>query len=248
MRVRLLSDVHLEEGNAGWIPPKHWKLSDLGILAGDIGNPYNPDYKNLLIHNSQKHRVSVLVPGNHEYYVEGKNMDSVKEKLKEVCRDTNTILLDGNTYDLDNNIRLVGATMWPTIPPEYYPYLKKRKHGLVTKITSNMFPLTVEEIERMSATDLNFLKRILMQTEDTIVVTHYPPSSIMLSDSTEHLPEVTTHWTEAMNLMKSNIKLWACGHGHTSKKFLVNPSNIPLVSNCVAGGQFDEDFEIIVNA
>ncbi len=252
MKLRLISDIHLEY-NPGWIPPTGWKDSDLGILAGDIGSPYNPEYKNILIHTARKHKVTVLVPGNHEYYNEQsssgtattRNIDSVKEKLKELCRDTSVILLDNSVYDIGGGLRLIGSTLWPRIPPEYYPYIKRNKHGLVTKITKDMFPLTVEDLEAMNRNDINFLKRALSGTKDSIVVTHYPPSSIMLKDDTEHLPDVVTHWTEALDLVKSNVKLWACGHCHTGKKFLIR-GNIPLVANCVQGGQFDENFEIII--
>jgi len=243
MRVRLISDIHLEHNN-DWIPPKNWNESDLCIIAGDVGSPYNTAYKNILLHATRKHKTSVLVPGNHEYYSEGKNMDSVKEKLKELCRDTSVILLDNDSHDLEG-MRIVGTTLWPKVPAEYYPFMKKQKHGLVTKIMKDMFPLSVEDLEVLNRNSINFLKRMLASTDDTIVVTHYPPSSVMLSDATEHLPDVVTHWSEAMNLVKSNIKLWACGHGHTAKSFLINGS-IPLVSNCVQGGEFDENFEILI--
>lgn len=244
MKIRLISDVHLES-NHNWIPPTDWGDSDLGILAGDIGNPYNPEYKNILIHTARKHKLSVLVPGNHEYYTETKNIESVKEKLKELCRDTSVVLLNNTTYDY-NDIKLVGSTLWPNVTSEYFPYLKKIKHGLVTKIMKDMFPLSLEDLNLMHNNDLNFLKRTIASTDDCIIITHYPPSSIMLRDETEHLPDVVTHWTEAMNIMKSNIKLWACGHCHTSKRYMVR-GTIPLVSNCVEGGQFDTNFEIIIS-
>lgn len=246
MKVRLVSDIHLEY-NHGWIPPINWGDSDIGILAGDIGDPYDPAYKNILLHTARKHRVSVLVPGNHEYYGD-KNMDTIKEKLKELCRDTSVVLLDNSTHDITirgHDIRLIGSTLWPRIPPEYYSYMKREKHGLVTKITKDMFPLRAEDFEVMNRNDINFLKRSI-SSEDCIVITHYPPTSMMLDDSTEHLPEVVTHWTEALELINSNVKLWACGHCHTSKRFLVR-GNIPLVTNCVQGGRFDENFEIVIS-
>lgn len=252
MKVRVLSDIHLEE-NSGWIPPTTWEYSDLGILAGDIGSPYNPEYKNILIHTARKHKVSVLVPGNHEYYNStlstGRNMESVKEKMKEICRDTSVILLDNSTYDLQTpsiQIRLAGSTMWPSIGNEYYPYMKKMKHGLVTKIMKDMFPLSLDDLNEMHRRDQGFLKRILSSDDDSLIITHYPPSSMMLNDATEHIPDVVTHWTEAMDLMKSNIKMWVCGHSHNSKKFMVK-GKIPLISNCVQGGRFDENFEMVIS-
>lgn len=243
MKVRLISDVHLDH-NRNWIPPKDWENSDLGILAGDIGNPYDSQYKNVLIHTARKHRISVLVPGNHEYYNEDKSMESIKEKLKEITRDTGVILLDNSTYDLEN-YRLIGTTLFPHIPNEYYPYLKRMRHGLVTKIYRNMYPLSIDELNQLNKDCKRFLQRMINQGDESIVITHYPPTSMMLDDSTEHLPDVITHWTESMDMMTENIKLWVCGHDHTAKRFMIR-GKIPLISNCVKGGYFDENFEMIV--
>lgn len=246
MKVRLISDVHLDN-NRNWIPPKNWEDSDLGILAGDIGNPYDPQYKNVLIHTARKHRISVLVPGNHEYYNEDKSMESIKEKLKELTRDTGVILLDNTTYDISSpvSLRLIGSTLFPYIPNEYYPYLKRIKHGLVTKISRNMYPLSIDELNQLNKNDKHFLQRMITQGEDSIVITHYPPTSMMLDDSTEHLPDVITHWSECMDMITENIKLWTCGHCHTAKRFMVR-GKIPLIANCVRGGYFDEGFEILI--
>jgi predicted phosphodiesterase len=74
MRIHYISDIHLE-----FMRPNHYenfrnrwrpdiKQADVLVLAGDIGNPRQPLYREFLQHCSQNCKKVFLIAGNHEFY------------------------------------------------------------------------------------------------------------------------------------------------------------------------------------
>ncbi|AOK29972.1 MULTISPECIES: metallophosphoesterase [Burkholderia] len=107
MKIRVLSDLHLEHHEPDAIPFAH---ADLVVLAGDIHNhaqglrwaaqTFAPDVP------------VVYVPGNHEYY------DGEFGALETAMRDTASALdhvhyLNNDTYiDPAGRFRVLGTTLW----------------------------------------------------------------------------------------------------------------------------------------
>jgi 3',5'-cyclic AMP phosphodiesterase CpdA len=102
MRIRVLSDLHLEF--ADWTPPKGDE--DVVVLAGDIQCGVHG------ITWARKHfRLTpvIYVPGNHEYY--GEDLIEHLEALRHEGRKRGVDVLDGNELVLDG-VRFLGATLW----------------------------------------------------------------------------------------------------------------------------------------
>lgn len=79
VRVRLLSDIHLEF-NQYEVDFK--ERADVCLLAGDIGNARTRELRDFVGRVAVQHELTIFVPGNHEYYdsnVEGMGVEDARE-------------------------------------------------------------------------------------------------------------------------------------------------------------------------
>ncbi len=219
------------------------------ILAGDMGDSASDPYRRLLIAARAAYQTVILVPGNHEYYTDGaRDMSVVKEHLGRLTRDTGVILLD-NADTVIQGIRFVGSTCWPIIPEEQFKVLKRERYGLVTRISKDSHRLDPSDFKRLHDTDVRYLEETVRNSrEPCVVITHYPPSALMIDDRFEHSPQIPLHYNEGLieKVAKTQgaTPLWCCGHCHTSKRFWTRSMNTLLVANCVEGGEYDPEFVI----
>lgn len=111
MRIRLLSDLHLELNPL--LKIKFNKPADVVILAGDIGNPFKEEYASLLRQLSLTHNKVFIVSGNHEYYNKLYKMEEIDNQIKNVCKEEDEnihfLQMDSIIY---NNVKFMGCTLW----------------------------------------------------------------------------------------------------------------------------------------
>ncbi len=103
------------------------------ILAGDIGYPSDPKYKEFLISCSKYYHNIFMVAGNHEFYDSkktGQTMEEIIQNIYNICSDINQThhMTDPNKYGkihflnnqmiLHNNIYIIGSTLWSYVKPE----------------------------------------------------------------------------------------------------------------------------------
>lgn len=105
MRIRLLSDIHLETAeNRDWTPPK--VDSDVVALAGDIGEGVSGLYW------ARKHFPNteiVYVCGNHEFF--GQRLPGGMIEARKVAAELGIHLLEQDEA-LIGGVRFLGTTLW----------------------------------------------------------------------------------------------------------------------------------------
>lgn len=256
--VKLISDTHFTADK----PEASQKIFDMLnvnaasnddetvlILAGDIGDVSSDIYRRLLIAARKAYRDVLLVPGNHEYYTDGRrDMSVVKEYLARLTREVGVTLLD-NADVVIRGYRFVGSTCWPLVPEEQLKVLRREGYGLVTRITKDSHRMDHADFKRLHDEDVRYLEStVRLSPEPCVIITHYPPSSIMLDERHEHSPQLALHYNEGIidKIAKTQgaTPLWCCGHCHTAQRYWVRGMNTLLVSNCVEGGNFDPDFVV----
>ena len=85
MKLRYVSDLHLEFIHPSKI--EHFiqnirsNMDEICILAGDIGNPYEPNYDTFMQFINGNFKRSFVIPGNHEYYNKTKTIDETNTFL-----------------------------------------------------------------------------------------------------------------------------------------------------------------------
>ena len=95
MNLRYFSDLHLEfmkpkqiEQFIKKIPPG---MEDICVLAGDIGNPYQPNYDMFMNFISGNFKKTFIIPGNHEYYNKTKSIQETNDFMKEYFKNFKNI-------------------------------------------------------------------------------------------------------------------------------------------------------------
>ncbi|MCK9687325.1 antitoxin Xre/MbcA/ParS toxin-binding domain-containing protein [Scleromatobacter humisilvae] len=107
MRILVLSDLHLELGNAFGVPDD--VEYDLVVLAGDIHSPGHKAVGWAQHPSTFGGKPVVYVPGNHEFYHRELRLEL--SQMRDAAGDSNVHLLAPGSVVVDG-VRFVGCTLW----------------------------------------------------------------------------------------------------------------------------------------
>jgi hypothetical protein len=267
--IRLISDVHLEE--RGYIPAGVFPDSEpvdfdiILILAGDIGDPFAPLFKEFLLLAKSKYNTVLFVPGNHEYYnlkvsagvtrvesdqlsrnvqvksspvrsaferAKAYSMVEVEDQMHLVCTETGCIYLQERFF-VYRNYTFVGATLWPHISNATAIAAREQPPAVLNYIRYETAPMTIRDLNYLHKRQLFWLRRTLDRTRnDTVLITHYPPSSAILDFRLLSYPLGNLFTVDqAEDLILPPVKAWFAGHVHITTKICFN--DIPLMLNAI---------------
>ncbi|MBI0328909.1 metallophosphoesterase [Burkholderia plantarii] len=242
MRVRVLSDLHLEGNRPEAIPGAP---ADLVVLAGDIHN--HAEGLRWAAESFDAEAPVVYVPGNHEYY------DGAFGALEAAMRDT-ARALDGVHYlnrdayeDPAGRFRVLGTTLWTDFA--LFGAAPTARDQAMTACARAMFdfngaiqvdwaaagapgPETPAGASRaLTPADtlaLHRAARAWLEAElakpwagATIVVTHHAPHRASLAP--RYAGEIVSAGfvSELDTLVAPPVALWVHGHTHTSFDYTV---------------------------
>jgi predicted phosphodiesterase len=235
MKIHLLSDLHLE------IDPdfKLEKPNDTNglILAGDIGDPASIHYKELIKQASELYQWVVVVRGNHEAYGY-KSITIASEKIGKACAPySNVHYLQKDSLDLEEDIRIIGATLWSDIM-DY----QRSEIGAYISDYYKIKEWSIEHNNHEHFKDLRFIKsemeKAIQDGKRLIVVTHHAPYTINTSKPEYRFSPLSSAFaTDLSKLFKPPIVTWVYGHTHYCNHQIINGVN--LISN--QRGYSDED-------
>lgn len=267
MRIRYLSDLHLEFIKPNQIqnfikrivPLKYHQYqqtsndtandtasnitdnTEVLVLAGDIGNPYQENYHIFMQHVSKNFKKTFCIAGNHEYYGK-KKMEETREHLKTYFKQYDNISFLDNQVEMYENYRFIGTTMWSHVSnPEY-------EINDVYSIPG----LNYKTYNKMNEECLEFLNKTLETTETTknnIIITHHQPSYLLV-DRKYKEPKMNPYnqwfYCDMDNFIIKNsdkITCWIYGHTHTALNSFVN--SVPTYCNPVGypGENTNVDYE-----
>lgn len=227
----LISDLHLEFYNLTKIPRLLEQIvpqSNICVLAGDIGYPFQNTYEAFLRGISLKFKHTFLIHGNHEYYQREKNknksMKEIIEKTTEITKDLpNVHFLNNTWFDLDDH-RFIGSTLWSKVDP------------LSCHTINDVQWLTIGDINQMHKRDQQFIDDALRQAEcdakNVVMITHHVPSH-QLTHPKYHQPTFLPYkqWFSSNSdcLIRDPVKLWLFGHTHAQLNMQIN--GVQCVSN-----------------
>lgn len=222
-----ISDIHLEKYATAkeFYTPIEGKLpsADILILAGDVGYPHQPSYKELLTYFSAKYPRVLLVPGNHEYYPCNFDRKTTDAQLREICQETKVTLLDKSTEVIDD-VTFHGTVLWSAIDS-----------GAVKSLNdfNFVFRNRLDYLEQFMGC-YTWLRESLKNstTEHNVVITHHLPTKKLIHPKFLSYESLNTaFYTDILdNVEMKNVDLWFCGHTHEmmeavylDTKFFVNP-------------------------
>lgn len=233
MNLQYVSDIHLEfhdKKNVGALQPDMFVkpgATPYLALCGDIGIPELAAYRTFLQWCSTKWRHVFLVAGNHEYYNyrldEPTTMEQKKTLIREICGALpNVHFLDQGVYTLaEENIEVLGCTLWSHIPPE-------------TRTTAITYMNDFRQIAGMTAGRFNELhesdrtwllaqlRRCEEESKKAVVLTHYLPSPQLIADKYKGHPLNCCFASDSEDLIQWPAAVWICGHSHTGVYKTIN--------------------------
>ncbi|WP_459623461.1 metallophosphoesterase [Burkholderia sp. 3C] len=239
MRVRVLSDLHLEGNMPEAIPGA---AADLVVLAGDIHN--HAEGLRWAAENFDPDVPVIYVPGNHEYY------DGAFGALEAAMRDTaraldNVHYLNGDAYvSPDGRFRVLGTTLWTDFA--LFGSDEDTLTNAMTACARTMFDFNgVIQVDWAAAGDterggspgpgesraltpadtlaLHRGARAWLEAElakpwpgQTIVVTHHAPHRASLAERYANEIVSAGFISDLTPLVAPPAALWIHGHTHTS--------------------------------
>jgi predicted MPP superfamily phosphohydrolase len=235
MRFKLLSDIHLEFYNSNFLKklvglitnPLHNNKDCNLILCGDIGKVNNEEqftlYRNFLQSLSLEFKHIFLVPGNHEYY--GSSYKDTNDKLKQLEEELkpNMTLMINNSVDLDDNITIIGSTLWSRGLLQYSKSMNDFKQ--ISDLRKDKC-----DYLRWHFQDFEFLKKAIAEKSDKqlVVLTHHMPSYELIGPKYKHYDDINTFFANKLDyLMENNpnIKYWCYGHTHTANQHTIGTTH-----------------------
>ena len=230
MKIRVLSDLHLEFINSDWTPPP--VAADVVVLAGDIhlGAGALP-----WIEQHFPGQDVVYILGNHEGYLH--DLQIVKNELNAYCQSTDTrIRFLDNEWTEIGGVWFFGGTLWT----DFNLYNDPQRAMEIAKYCMNDYRLIRYRGDRLQPfTTKGWHESAVEHIQQglhrfpgkKVVVTHHGPSERSIS------PGYRAH--EASPAFASNLDwimqqqiapaLWIHGHMHRSSDYSVG--NTRVVAN-----------------
>ena len=232
MIIQYASDLHLEfQLNRRFVFNNGIKPEgDCLILAGDIANLFKLDhYSNFWDWCSENYDLTVMVPGNHDYYGCWGSREELTKAFKREIRPN--VFCCNNTVVRLSNVDIICSTLWSEIKPEYAFAVAKGLLDFRAILIGN-FPMTVEDYQWLHKESLRFVQRAVQTSsaERVIVVSHHLPSYAVLADVFKGSTLNSGFVTELGNwIADSSIGYWIYGHSHVSIEQTIG--NTRLLSN-----------------
>jgi len=227
MKIRILSDLHIEFGSFAYNEHPDDKESVL-FLAGDIhtGIKALPFVKKMC--NSFKY--VIMIAGNHEFYQN--EITDVISKWKNISTTIDNLYFLNNETVIIDGIRIIGGTMWTNL---------NNKNPLVGGIiyrAMNDFRIIKYKTSTLKIEDWLFLNNefeIFIDQElskefngKTIVMTHHSPCELSVSEKYKgqilnygFFSDMTKHM-----FSDNSPSLWIHGHMHNNSDYTVGNTRV----------------------
>lgn len=244
MNINIISDIHLEFLNDKQINQllakvKRMKNSNVIGLLGDIGRPYDTNYKQFLNEMLNIYEHVLLISGNHELYSDHHIFSEIHDMIDSICKELNSSNQSGHMiYYLNrrsvqiNDCVYIGCTLWSEIT----------KPGLISYHMSDYQCIHVTETETVNPkltnswhqSDLNYLISELKNLKDdtkAVILTHHAPltDSLIHPYSFRRSPYREAFCTDLSYLFSNQIIGWF--YGHTHQPYHSHHGSILIASN-----------------
>lgn len=253
LKIQILSDTHLEWFPGVAVADLPDPLNDIPAhapymaLLGDIGNPFEPLYKEFIQDLSQKFEHVFVVAGNHEYY---HNMiETANEQITKVASEFKNVTFLQRTSVEIKGITFLGATLWTLIPTEpqdtYNAYWLRINDYRMIKVNDAEEGQILLEPRHQNAIHLgdkawltSALEETQKQNKKVVVFSHHSPiethiQNVDMRPGGKNNELRFLDFSDQTNLLSKfqHIKVWGFGHTHYSSSQVFCQTRI--VSNCL---------------
>ncbi len=229
MFFHLLSDLHAEQ--------THFKMNSCYkpefkdyclILGGDIADPTSDEYHDILEFAANNYKYVFVIKGNHECY--GHTVSRTDYLIGKVCELYNNVFyLNKSSIDIDENIRVIGTTLWSNIEEDQRSDASMFISDFRCIRNWNV-ELNNDEHKKDVEFIVNEIKKAKQNNKQLLVITHHAPY-VKGTSRPEHegSPLSSVFATDLSHLFIDPIKVWTFGHTHNSVNMHIGTIN--LVAN-----------------
>jgi predicted phosphodiesterase len=248
MKINVLSDLHLGQGQLAW-PAND---ADLVILAGDIARPAQA-----IEWAAGLGKPVLYVPGNHEFY--GASLGATRAALRQLAAGSAVRVLDDDQAVIAG-VRFLGSTLWSDFmlfgadgkaaaQAEALRSIRDFSRIFVDDALQQTF--TPDDSAGLFARHARWLAQRLAQPHDgpTVVITHHAPATGSIHPRFAGSPINACFVSDASHLLGgSQVQLWIHGHTHDSFDYQVNGTRVVCNPRGYArngvneNARFDPDF------
>lgn len=238
MRIRLISDLHLElRKNILNIHDicKGITKDNVLVLAGDIGNPFSDSFTSFINDCSEASRYVLYVPGNHEYY--GSTIEKTDKKIKDLLSNIcNVHNLNDGPIEIDQYV-FVGNTMFHKVSPgDQWPVINDYNmiHDYTTSDTNKIHDNAIKSVlNAISVRDIS---------KKYVLVTHHLVNKQLIHDKHKYSP-LNFAFCHDMPNIYGRFDLVLSGHTHMHKVLKTSSGRIIGVVNPLGYPNEETDFD-----
>jgi hypothetical protein len=225
LQIQYASDLHLEFGaTCGSFPSLLKPTAPLLALAGDIGNPTQPIYREFLSYCSRHWDDTFIVTGNHEAYcLPGQPIQTVSERLalcKSVARDVGPNIHVLHRRRVDRcGVAFLGATLWTSFAEGGAAEAQRSMNDYRLIWVDGVRRMTPADSMAWHAADRAWLDAEITACEEegrpAVVITHHLPSYQLIASEYEGSPLNSAFASDCEDLIRPPVRGWIAGHTHT---------------------------------
>ena len=254
MKIRVMSDLHLEFGWKNTFQIPDIRDDTVLVLAGDITvwTTYPERLLKLLRTYHTMFKRIIFVPGNHEYYHHGE-IEDIEDEMMDAFTEFPNVHYLNNQYMFFDDVVFIGSTLWTDLdngnPVSVYQVVQGMNDW--RHIRSQGSLIQPERWMYMNKISREFIQNGLdtFSEHKKVVVTHYLPSTKSVPEQYQRSP-LNPAFVSPMDdvIMDGQPDLWIHGHTHDAcdyhigkTRVVANPRGYPGEST-----QFNPTFEVEV--
>ena len=232
MKIQYMSDLHLEilENDEYFQENMIPVTGDVLILAGDITKLNKYYYKNEIFdYFSKNWDLTIMVPGNHEYYNNSDlsliDLTTLNRKIRD------NVLLVNNDVVVHKGINFICTTLWSHIPTSKIQAILSGLNDFKAIMNKNGL-LSIDKYNEMHIECKSFLFDSLtkFKGEKNVVITHHAPSQLVNVEKYRHSNINSAFVVEMFDYIHDfDIDHWIYGHTHSNLDNEINGTKV--VSN-----------------
>lgn len=226
MRIRILSDLHLEFRE--FEPPR--VDAEVVVFAGDVHTGRN-GIKWILKHFPDQPVIYVL--GNHEFY--GQKMPKLIQEIKALAQGSNVHVLENGSVRL-GNVLFLGATLWTdfrlngdVIFAEVTAQTQMTDFRRI-RVSPSYRKFRPADARLFHAKSLEWLMEAgggISRDEKVVVVTHHAPSAASIPPRYKSDPLNPAYASNLeAQVMASRFALWIHGHIHHASDYRIGDTRV----------------------
>lgn len=238
MKIRFMSDLHLEFDGPFTVPVHEDDSSTILVLAGDIGVAGKKNtYANFIELMSSRFRKVIYIPGNHEYYRTSiiRGLDKIKDNVNHL---SNVHAINNETVIVDD-VAFICSTMWASMdngnPLVLFDVREKMNDFKMIRTGPVGVPyqrkLRPIDVMGMFQAAKEFIFNEINRLKDThklVVVTHHGPSFESVPDKFKGDIRNGAYVSElGYDIADANAPdIWIHGHVHDNTDYTIGKTRV----------------------